>query len=156
MIGIPTLRLLVSKGWTIANRRNIISQIGKSRFTELSSLANKANLLDCFDYSSVSHNLTSASFDMTKKKLEGIITSYKKYAESPYINANLREGSALSDESAELVNNLKNAINSNNISGIFIRGLSPTRKNRLETVEDVSKFILRAGHIPPPLHSLNN
>ena len=41
MTPITILRQMVKNGWTIANRRNIISQIGKSNFDEIALLAKK-------------------------------------------------------------------------------------------------------------------
>ena len=42
MVSISILRTLVNNGWTIANRRNVVSQIGKKTFNEISQLATKA------------------------------------------------------------------------------------------------------------------
>ena len=39
MVSISILRTLVNKGWTIANRRSVVSQIGKKTFNEISQLA---------------------------------------------------------------------------------------------------------------------
>lgn len=39
MVSISVLRKFVSNGWTIANRKNIVSQIGKNSFKEISQLA---------------------------------------------------------------------------------------------------------------------
>lgn len=41
MVSISILRTLVNNGWTIANRRNVVSQIGKKTFNEISQLATK-------------------------------------------------------------------------------------------------------------------
>jgi len=73
--------------------------------------------------------------------LSDIITSYREYAKCPYINNILRTGSALSENSQKIVNSLKLAISNNRLTGKFVRGISPTRANKLETIDDVSKFI---------------
>ena len=41
MVSISTLRTLVNNGWTIANRKKIISQIGEGAFDEISQMAAK-------------------------------------------------------------------------------------------------------------------
>ena len=41
MATIAILRQIIKNGWTIANRRNIISQIGRSNFNEIALLAKK-------------------------------------------------------------------------------------------------------------------
>ena len=41
MVSISTLRTFINNGWTIANRRNVISKIGKNTFNEISELAAK-------------------------------------------------------------------------------------------------------------------
>ena len=42
MVSISILRTLVKNGWTIANRKSIVSQIGKKTFNEISQLAAKS------------------------------------------------------------------------------------------------------------------
>ena len=41
MVSISILRTFVNNGWTIANRRNVVSQIGKKAFNEVYQFANK-------------------------------------------------------------------------------------------------------------------
>jgi hypothetical protein len=41
MAPITILRQIIKNGWTISNRRNIISQIGRSNFDEIALLAKK-------------------------------------------------------------------------------------------------------------------
>ena len=131
MYNVSRLRTLIKNGWTIANRRATISKIGKANFDEIINLAHSANISDTFQYSNA----------LTHLELSDIITSYKEYAECPYINDILRTGSALSENSQKIVNSLKLAISNNRLTGKFVRGISPTRANKLETIDDVSKFI---------------
>ena len=70
-----------------------------------------------------------------------ITAAYREYAKSPYINDYLRKDAPLSEKSQELVRALKYAIANNEVSGIFVRGLTPTKENPLQTVDDVAKFI---------------
>lgn len=141
MTSISILRTLVKKGWTIANRKSVVSEIGMNNFREIAEKSFKANMYDTFEYSRFANHLKPNSITETKKALDNICLSYKKYAESPFINDYLRKGLTLSDDSKQIVASLKQAISLNNVSGRFVRGLSPTRTNPLETVDDVSKFI---------------
>ena len=141
MSHISYLRTLINNGWTIANRKSIISGIGKANFDEIINLAHSANIADTFLYSKGVTYLEPANIKKTKNLLTDIITSYKEYAKSPYINDFLRTGASLSEKSKKIFDSLRLAISNNRVSGKFIRGLSPNRINKLETAEDVSKFI---------------
>ncbi len=141
MYNVSRLRILIENGWTIANRRAIISKIGKANFDEIINLAHSANITDTFQYSNALTHLELANIQRTKNLLSDIITSYREYTKCPYINDLLRTGSALSENSQNILNSLKLAISNNRITGKFVRGISPTRTNKLETIEDVSKFI---------------
>ena len=141
MYNVSILRTLIENGWTIANRRAIISKIGKANFDEIINLAHSANITDTFQYSNALTHLEPANIQRTKKLLSDIIISYKEYAKCPYINDLLRTGSALSENSQKILNSLKLAILNNRLTGKFVRGISSTRTNKLETIDDVSKFI---------------
>lgn len=141
MCNINTLRTIVKNGWTIANRRNIASQIGASNFDDIIDLANRANLRTSVKFPDVKDFLSINRTQQTKLDLENIINSYKEYAQSPYVNDYLRNGLSLSENAKRIIDALKLAISHNRISGRFVRGLSATRKNRLENIDDVSKFI---------------
>lgn len=141
MLNISYLRTLINNGWTIANRRTVVSKIGKANFDEIVNLAHSANIADTFQYSNALTHLEPANIQGTKNLLSDIITSYKEYAKCPYINDMLRTGSALSENSQKILNSLKLAISNNRLTGKFVRGISPTRTNKLETIDDVSKFI---------------
>lgn len=141
MLNISYLRTLINNGWTIANRRTVVSKIGKANFDEIINLAHSANIADTFQYSNALTHLEPANIQGTKNLLSDIITSYKEYAKCPYINDMLRTGSALSENSQKILNSLKFAIANNRLTGKFVRGISPTRTNKLETIDDVSKFI---------------
>ena len=47
----------------------------------------------------------------------------------------------MSENSQKILNSLKLAILNNRLTGKFVRGISSTRTNKLETIDDVSKFI---------------
>ena len=141
MIRISVLKTLINNGWTIANRRNIVSKIGANNFNDIAERALKSNLRDTFEYSAVENYLKPDTINETKEILDNISKSYKIYAKSPYINQYLREGRTLSEQSQQIVKSLKQAISQSKVSGKFVRGLTPTTTNSLETVEDVSKFI---------------
>lgn len=141
MMSISTLRTLVKNGWTIANRRKVLSTIGIDNLKCIKEQALKINIYDTFQYSTAAEHLKFDKIDETKKLLDNIYRAYRKYAESPYINEYLRKGIPLSEQSQEIVEALKQAISHNKVSGKFIRGLTPAKNNRLETVEDVSEFI---------------
>ena len=141
MYNVSILRTLIENGWTIANRRAIISKIGKANFDEIINLAHSANIADSFQYSNALTDLEPTNIQRRKNLLSDIITSYKEYAKCPYINDLLRTGSALSENSQKILNSLKLAILNNRLTGKFVRGISSTRTNKLETIDDVSKFI---------------
>jgi hypothetical protein len=86
-------------------------------------------------------HLEPANIQKTKNSLSDIITSYKEYAKCPYINDFLRTGSELSENSQKILSSLKLAISNNRLTGKFVRGISPTGTNKLETIDDVSEFI---------------
>ena len=141
MYNVSKLRTLIENDWTIANRRAIVSKIGKANFNEIIDLAHSANFTDTFQYSNALTHLKPANIQRTKNLLSDIITSYKEYAKCPYINDLLRTGSALSENSQKILNSLKLAISNNRVTGKFVRGISSTKTNKLETIDDVSKFI---------------
>ncbi len=141
MYNVSALRTLIKNGWTIANRRAIVSKIGKANFNEIIDLAHSANFTDTFQYSNALTHLKPANIQRTKNLLSDIITSYKEYAKYPYINDFLRTGTALSENSQKILNSLKLAISNNRVTGKFVRGISSTKTNKLETIDDVSKFI---------------
>ena len=141
MSNISTLRNLVNNGWTIANRRGVVSQIGKDNFKEVSQLANQANFSDTVTFSEAKEYLSADNLENTKNTINNVIQSYKEYAKCPYINEYLRSGTELSEKSKSLLENLKLAILNNRVTGEFVRGLTPTRKNKLENIDDVSKFV---------------
>lgn len=141
MLNVSRLRRLIENGWTITNRRNIASKIGKNNFTEILSLANAANITDTFKYSDAISYLKPENIQRTKSLLDDLIASYREYAKSPYINDYLRVGTTLSEHTQKILNSLKLAISNNRVTGKFIRGISPTKTNKLETIEDVAKMI---------------
>ena len=141
MHSVSMLRTLIENGWTIASRRNVVSKIGKNNFTEILSLANSASITDTFKYSDAISYLSPENVQSTKNLLQDLIASYREYARSPYINSNLRIGTTLSEHAKKIHDSLKLAISQNRVTGKFIRGISPTKTNKLETIEDVSKMI---------------
>lgn len=138
---ISRLRTLVKNGWTIANRKNLTSKIGIENYNELTNKALNANLLDTFQYSNATKYLDTYNIEKTKELLDNINKSYKSYAQSPFINDYLRNNMVLSENSKLIVDSLKEAIKNGKVSGNFARGLTPTKNNKLETIEDVSNFI---------------
>ncbi len=141
MVLISTLRTLVKNGWNIANRRNIVSKIGVNNFRDIVERALKTNIFDSFEYSKAIKYIKPNKINETKKILDDIYESYRKYAQSPYINEELRKGLTLTEKSKQIVTALKRAITENKVSGSFVRGLTPTKTNRLETIDDVAEFI---------------
>lgn len=135
------LRTLINNGWTIANRKAVVSKIGKANFDEIINLAYSANIAKHFQYSNALTYLEPENIQRTKNLLSDIISSYKEYAKCPYINNFLRTDAALSENLQKILKSLKLAISNNRVTGKFIRGISPTKTNKLETIEDVSKFI---------------
>ena len=136
-----SLKTLINNGWTIANRKAIISQIGKTNFDEIFNLALKANITDSFKYSDAVSYLQLNNVEKTKNTLMDVINSYQEYAKSPYVNEYLRQNISLSENSKKIIESLRLAISECRVSGKFIRGISPTGINQLETIDDVSKFI---------------
>ena len=68
---ISILRSMVNNGWTIANRRAVCSQIGKSNFEEIVTLANKKGLTgDVFEYQMVKDELNLRNLSEVRKALE--------------------------------------------------------------------------------------
>ena len=71
-VSIQTLRTFVKNGWTIANRRAITSQIGKSNFDEITNLARKQGMTgDVFDYQMVKDQFTSNNLTTLKRSIAG-------------------------------------------------------------------------------------
>lgn len=141
MSKISLFRTLVKNGWTIANRKDVVSKIGKEKFAEIQNLSNCANITDTFKYSDAVPYLKFENIQKSKNILSDLIESYKEYAKSPYINSFLRENASLSEKSQKIVDSLKLAISKNKLGGKFIRGITPVKGNKLETVEDVSKLV---------------
>lgn len=141
MINVSALRTFVKNGWTIANRRSVVSEIGVNNFKDVIERAFMTNIADTFEYSNAVKYLKSNTVNETKELLNNIYKSYREYATSPYINEYLRNGTPLSENSKQIVQSLKQAISENKVSGKFVRGLFATKINSLETVEDVSRFI---------------
>ena len=70
MSKISMLRAIVNNGWTIANRRVVCSQIGKSNFEEIANLAKKKGLTgDVFEYQMVKDELLPTKLKQTKSFL---------------------------------------------------------------------------------------
>lgn len=70
MSKISILRSMVNNGWTIANRRAVCSQIGKSNFEEIANLAKKKGLTgDVFEYQMVKDELLPTKLAETKSLL---------------------------------------------------------------------------------------
>ena len=70
MAPITVLRQIIKNGWTIANRRNIISQIGKSDFDEIASLAKKTGRTgDILRYTDAKSFLQPNKISATRKAL---------------------------------------------------------------------------------------
>ena len=77
MAPITVLRQIIKNGWTIANRRNIISQIGKSNFDEIASLAKKTGRTgDIFRFSDAKRFLHPNEISATKEALTQTNTVY--------------------------------------------------------------------------------
>jgi hypothetical protein len=72
-VSIQTLRTFVKNGWTIANRRAITSQIGKSNFDEIANLARKQGIDgDIFEYQFTKDFLKPNELISSKNTLLGI------------------------------------------------------------------------------------
>ncbi len=77
MVSISILRTLVKNGWTIANRKSIVSQIGKKTFNEISQLAAKSGRSgDKVRYSDVKDFLQVGSVASTKEALTNTNIAY--------------------------------------------------------------------------------
>ena len=77
MTPITVLRQIIKNGWTIANRRNIISQIGKSNFDEIALLAKKTGRTgDIFRFSDAKRFLHPNEISATKEALTQTDTVY--------------------------------------------------------------------------------
>lgn len=84
MSKVTMLRTLVNNGWTIANRRAVISQIGKNNFDELATIAKKANMGgDVFTYQSAVENLTPSTFKSTKSFLSELVKASDDVVSTP-------------------------------------------------------------------------
>lgn len=68
-MSISVLRKLVNNGWTIANRRAIISQIGKKSFNDIATLAKSTHKTDVFEYQKVCDSLSKESISKTVESL---------------------------------------------------------------------------------------
>ena len=69
MAPITMLRQIVKNGWTIANRKAIISQIGKSNFDEITLLAKKTGRTgDIFRFCDAKRFLRPNEISATKEK----------------------------------------------------------------------------------------
>lgn len=70
MVAISNLRQMVANGWTIANRRAIISNIGKKNFDEIAILAQKTGRTgDTLRYSDAKKYLQANEISATKNSL---------------------------------------------------------------------------------------
>ena len=77
MAPITMLRQIVKNGWTIANRKAIISQIGKSNFDEITLLAKKTGRTgDIFRFSDAKNFLRPNEISATKEALTQTNTVY--------------------------------------------------------------------------------
>lgn len=70
MASITALRAMINNGWTIANRRNLISSIGKNNFDEIVLNARKLNMTgDVCEFQFVKGHLTPETITRTKASL---------------------------------------------------------------------------------------
>lgn len=70
MASITALRAMINNGWTIANRRNLISAIGKNNFDEIVLNARKLNMTgDVCEFQFVKGYLTPEAITRTKTSL---------------------------------------------------------------------------------------
>ena len=77
MAPITVLRQMIKNGWTIVNRRNIISQIGKSNFDEITLLAQKTGRTgDIFRFCDAKRFLCPNEISATKEALTQTNTVY--------------------------------------------------------------------------------
>jgi len=83
-VSIQTLRTFVKNGWTIANRRAITSQIGKSNFDEITGLAKKSGISgDVFEYKSAMDYLVPSKIANTKSTLNECANIYQENINKP-------------------------------------------------------------------------
>ena len=75
MSRISNLRLLINNGWTIANRRSIVSNIGKENFDKISTLAKSTLKTDTFEFKNVSEHLLN---DNTNQIIKMLIDQIQK------------------------------------------------------------------------------
>ena len=85
MYNVSRLKTLIENGWTIANRRAIISKIGKANFDEIINLAHSANIADSFQYSNALTYLEPANIQRTKNLLSAIINFLTSLISASYI-----------------------------------------------------------------------
>ena len=77
MSKISMLRAIVNKGWTIANRRAIYSQIGKANFEEIAQLAAKSGRCgNVVRYTDAKDFLLADSFVVTREALTNTNLAY--------------------------------------------------------------------------------
>ena len=77
---ISMLRSIVNNGWTIANRRTVCSQIGKSNFEEIANLAKQKGMTgDVFEYQMVKDELLPTKLADTKSLLSEPSLNVKKW-----------------------------------------------------------------------------
>ena len=77
MTPITVLRQIIKNGWTIANRRNIIAQIGKNNFDEITLLAKKTGRTgDIFGFRDAKRFLHPNEISATKEALTQTNTVY--------------------------------------------------------------------------------
>lgn len=77
---ISMLRSIVNNGWTIANRRTVCSQIGKSNFEEIANSAKKKGFTgDVFEYQMVKDELLPTKLADTKSLLSEPSLNVKKW-----------------------------------------------------------------------------
>lgn len=81
------IRQMVKNGWTIANRRNIVSQIGKTNFDEIILNAKKLNITgDIYEFNYTRDYLTPEKITNTKKILSEKIKLLTSRWENPIGN----------------------------------------------------------------------
>jgi len=77
MVSISTLRTFVKNGWTIANRRSVVSQIGKKAFNEVSQFAAKTGRTgNNVRYSDVKDFLSANTISETRAALTNTNVAY--------------------------------------------------------------------------------
>ncbi len=77
MVSISTLRTFVNNGWTIANRKSVVSEIGKKSFNEISELATKTGRTgDKIRYNDAKEFLQSNTISETQTALTNTDVAY--------------------------------------------------------------------------------